>query len=187
MNDEPLTPEHGFPLRVIVPGYVGARSVKWLGEIHLQEHPSTNPYEARDYKIFPPEMTRQTAQWSRARPLEALGLNAVISSPQDGETLVAGPRRIQGYAVSAEESPVERVELSVDFAATWTTATIVERAGPYAWCFWEATVVLAPGDRQLIVRAWDVSKRTQPEDAGRLWNFAGYMNNAWHRVNIRVT
>ena len=100
MNDEPLTPEHGFPLRVIVPGYIGARSVKWLGEIQLQERPSTNPYEARDYKLFPPEMTRQTALWSRAQPLEELGLNAVISTPQDGETLAAGPMRIQGYAIS---------------------------------------------------------------------------------------
>jgi sulfite oxidase len=186
MNDEPLTPEHGFPLRVIVPGYIGARSVKWLGEIKLQENPSTNPYEARDYKLFPPEMTRQNADWNRAQPLQELGLNAVISTPQDGATLAAGQMRVQGYAISAEGSPVERVELSVDNASTWMTATIVERADPYAWCFWEVTVVLARGDRQLIVRAWDTSKRTQPEDASRLWNFAGYMNNAWHRVNIHV-
>jgi sulfite oxidase len=186
MNEEPLTPEHGFPLRVIVPGYIGARSVKWLGEIRLQERPSTSPYEARDYKVFPPEVTRQTVEWSRAQPLEELDLNAVISTPQDGETLAAGPRRIQGYAMSAEGSPVERVELSVDGAKTWTTATIVERADPYAWCFWEATVALVSGDRQLIVRAWDASKRPQPEDASRLWNFAGYMNHAWHRVHIHV-
>jgi sulfite oxidase len=186
MNGEPLTAEHGFPLRLIVPGYIGARSVKWLGEIQLQEHPSTNPYEARDYKVFPPEITRQTAEWSHAHPLEELSLNAVISTPHDGETLAAGSTRIQGYAVSAEGSPVERVELSVDFAATWTPASIVERADPYAWCFWEATVILAPGDRQLIVRAWDTSKRTQPEEASRLWNFGGYMNNAWHRVSIHV-
>jgi sulfite oxidase len=186
MNDEPLTPEHGFPLRVIVPSYIGARSVKWLSEIRLQERPSTNPYEARDYKVFPPEVTRQTVEWSRAQPLEELGLNAVISTPHDGETLAAGPTRIQGYAINGEGSPVQRVELSVDGAKTWTTATIVERSDPYAWCFWEATVALGPGDRQLIVRAWDASKRTQPEDTSRIWNFAGYMNNAWHRVNIHV-
>jgi sulfite oxidase len=186
MNDEPLTPEHGFPLRLVVPGYVGARSVKWLSEIRLQKHPSTNPYEARDYKVFPPEITRQTVDWTRAQPLEELSLNAVISTPQDGVALPAGPMRIQGYAISAEESPVERVDLSVDGAKSWTPATIVQRADPYAWCFWEAIVELASGDRKLIVRAWDASKRTQPEDARRLWNFAGYMNNAWHRVNIHV-
>jgi sulfite oxidase len=186
MNDEPLTPEHGFPLRGIVPGYIGARSVKWLGEIQLQERPTVNPYEARDYKIFPPGVTRPTVDWNSAQPLEDLGLNAVISTPQDDEMLAAGPMQVEGYAISAEGSPVERVELSADGGKTWMTATIVERADPYAWCLWEVTVTLTPGDRQLIVRAWDASKRTQPEDVGRVWNFAGYMNNAWHRVNIHV-
>ncbi|GLV61096.1 hypothetical protein KDH_79130 [Dictyobacter sp. S3.2.2.5] len=186
MNDEPLAPEHGFPLRVIVPGYIGARSVKWLGEITLQEHPSTNPYQARDYKLFPPEITAQTVDWSHEKPIEDLTLNAVITTPQEGETRAAGPTRIQGYAISAEGTPVERVELSIDAGKTWTPATIVERADPYAWCFWEVIVSLLPGDCQLIVRAWDASKQTQPEDIRPLWNFKGYMNKAWHRVHIHL-
>ena len=186
MNDEPLTPEHGFPLRVIVPGYIGARSVKWLREITLQERPSTNPYQARDYKLFPPEITAQTVDWSRAKPIEELILNTVITTPQEGETVAAGPTRIQGYAITSAGSPIERVELSIDGGKTWTTANIVKRADPYAWCFWEVTVALSPGDRQIIVRAWDASKQTQPEDVKQLWNFKGYMNNAWHRVNIHV-
>jgi len=187
MNDEPLTPEHGYPLRVIVPGYIGARSVKWLREIRLQEHISTNPYQARDYKIFPPEITAKTVDWSCGKTIEDLTLNAVINIPQEGETLAAGPTRIQGYAIAGEESPVERVELTVDGGKTWTTANIVERADPYAWCFWEATLVLPPGDCQIIVRAWDTSKHTQPEDVRQLWNFKGYMNNAWHGVNIHLS
>src|SRR5712692_2362917 len=112
MNDEPLAPEHGFPLRVIVPGYIGARSVKWLREIMLQEHPSTNPYQARDYKLFPPEITAQTADWSRGKTIEELILNAVITTPQEGETIATGPTRIQGYAITGARAPVERVELS---------------------------------------------------------------------------
>src|SRR2546426_4129895 len=187
MNDAPLAPEHGFPLRVIVPGYIGARSVKWLREITLQEHISTNPYQARDYKLFPPEITAQTADWSRAKPIEDLTLNAVITTPREGETVAAGPTRIQGYAITGEGTPVERVELSVDGGKTWTTANIVERADPYAWCFWEVTVALAPGDCQLIVRAWDASRQTQSEDVRPLWNFKGYMNDAWHRVKIHVS
>ncbi|GCE51294.1 sulfite oxidase [Thermosporothrix hazakensis] len=186
MNDEPLTPEHGFPLRLIVPGYIGARSVKWLGEITLQHHPSTNPYQTRDYKLFPSEVTAQTADWSRGKTLESLVLNAVITTPQAGETVAAGRVQVRGYAISGEEAPVERVELSVDDGQTWKTATIVERAGPYAWCFWELSLSLPPGDRQLIVRAWDTSKHTQPEDVRNLWNFKGYMNNACHRVTIHL-
>ncbi|HWS83202.1 MAG TPA: molybdopterin-dependent oxidoreductase [Ktedonobacteraceae bacterium] len=187
MNDEPLAPEHGFPLRVIVPGYIGARSVKWLREITLQEHPSTNPYQACDYKIFPPEITAKTVDWSRGKTIEDLTLNAVITTPQEGETVAAGPTRIQGYAITGEGVPVERVELSVDGGKTWTTANIGERAGPYAWCFWEVTLALSPGDCQMIVRAWDASRQTQPEDVRPLWNFKGYMNNAWHRVKIHVS
>lgn len=187
MNDEPLPPEHGFPVRLIVPGYIGARSVKWLREITLQEYPSTNPYQSRDYKIFPPEVTAETVDWSRGKTLEDLTLNAVINTPQEGKTLVAGPTRIQGYAIASEESPVERVELSVDGGKTWTTANLIERADPYAWCFWEAIVELSPGDYQILARAWDASKHTQPEDVRQLWNFKGYMNNAWHRVNIHLS
>ena len=187
MNDEPLAPEHGFPLRAIVPGYIGARCVKWLREITLQERSSTNPYQARDYKLFPPQITAQTADWSRGKTLEDLVLNAAITTPQEGETVAAGPTRIQGYAIAGKGAPVERVELSVDGGKSWMTATIFERADPYAWCFWEVPVALSPGDYQLRVRAWDTSKQTQPEDVKQLWNFKGYMNNAWHRVKIHVS
>src|SRR5260370_13221477 len=100
MNDEPLAPEHGFPLRVIVPGYIGARSVKWLRAIALQEHTSTNPYQARDYKLFPPEITAQTADWSCGKTIEDLILNAVITTPQEGENVAAGPTPIQGHSIT---------------------------------------------------------------------------------------
>jgi sulfite oxidase len=187
MNGEPLTPKHGFPLRAVVPGYIGARSVKWLREIILQDHVSTNPYQARDYKVFPPEITAETADWSRGKMLEELALNAVITTPKEGETRATGPTRVQGFAIASAETPVERVELSIDGGATWTTADIVRRADPYAWCFWEATLDLSPGDCQIIVRAWDASKQTQPEDVRQIWNFKGYMNTAWHSVNIHLS
>src|SRR5260370_27770614 len=128
MNDEPRAPEHGFPLRVIVPGYIGARSVKWLRAIALQEHTSTNPYQARDYKLFPPEITAQTADWSCGKTIEDLILNAVITTPQEGETVAAGPTRIQGYAITRAPAPVSRGEPSFDVGKTWTTANIAEVA-----------------------------------------------------------
>src|SRR6266704_1222620 len=137
-------------------------------------------------KAFPPEVTAQTADWSRGKTIEDLTLNAVITTPQEGETVAAGPTRIQGYAITGAGAPVERVELSIDGGKTWTTANLVERADPYAWCFWEVTVTLSPGDCQMIVRAWDASRQTQPEDVRQLWNFKGYMNNAWHKVKIHV-
>ncbi|HEY4386931.1 MAG TPA: molybdopterin-dependent oxidoreductase [Ktedonobacteraceae bacterium] len=187
MNGEPLTPEHGFPLRAVVPGYIGARSVKWVREIILQDHVSTNPYQARDYKIFPPEITEETADWSQGKMLEDLALNAVITTPKEGETRAMGPTQVQGFAIASAETPVERVELSLDGGATWTTADIVRRADHYAWCFWETTLDLAPGDCQIIVRAWDTSKQPQSEDVRQIWNFRGYMNTAWHSVTIHLS
>jgi sulfite oxidase len=187
MNDEALAPEHGFPLRVVVPGYIGARSVKWLGNVTLQERSSTNPYQARDYKTFPPEITGATVDWSRGRALEDLTLNSVITTPQEGESMAPGPTLVQGYAIAGERNPVGRVELSIDGGTTWMTANIIERADPYAWCFWEIAFTLSPGDYVMIVRAWDESGQTQPDDMGPLWNFKGYMNNAWHHVNVHVS
>lgn len=82
---------------------------------------------------------------------------------------------------------LECAELSIDRGETWMTTDIVERADPYAWCFWEVRSNLSPGDCALVVRAWDESGRTSPRDARSIWNFKGYMNNAWQRVEIRVS
>ncbi len=186
MNDAPLPREHGFPLRVLVPGYVGVRSVKWLREITLQRQPSTNPFQARDYKIFPPTVTAETVDWEQGEPLEEIALNAVICTPKSGETLPAGSLLARGYALTGAEAPVARVELSTDQGATWLPATIREQADRWAWCLWEVRLSLLPGKYQLLVRAWDAAGRTQPRDAHPLWNFKGYANNAWHQVQVSL-
>jgi sulfite oxidase len=184
INGQPLPPRHGFPLRAIVPGYIGARNVKWLASIILQEAPSTNYYQERAYKMFPPEIQARNADWTQGQMMGPLPLNSVIFSPTEGEMLQAGPISVQGYAVPGEGQLIERVELSSDGGTTWTTATLQEQAQLGTWCFWEVTVPLGPGTHQLIVRAWDTSGNTQPEDARQVWNWKGYLNNAWHRVNV---
>jgi sulfite oxidase len=185
MNDAPLPREHGFPVRVLVPGYVGARSVKWLRDITVQREPSTNYFEAHDYKWFPPEVTAAVADWSHTKPIEEIPLNAVICTPRDGELRRTGPTLVQGYAIAGEAAPVQRVELSLDGGATWTEADVGE-SDRWSWCYWEATVDLPRGDREIVVRAWDAAGRTQPADVRSLWNFKGYLNNAWHRVHVTV-
>ena len=187
MNGEPLTPMHGFPVRVVIPGYIGARSVKWLGAITLQDEPSHNYFQEKSYKLFPPSITQAPADMSQGKMLESLPLNAVICIPQNGQRLEAGPIRIQGYAFTGEGSPIKRVEVSADNGTTWTVATITERSDPWAWCFWETTLDLPRGPQQLLARAWDASGHTQPADARQLWNFKGYANNAWHRIHLNVT
>lgn len=186
MNEQPLTPRHGFPLRVIVPGYIGARNVKWLASIVLQDAPSTNYYQAHAYKLFPPHVQPESADWTQGQMLGTLPVNSVIFRPCEGEKLKAGPIWIQGYAVAGEGQQIARVELSNDEGASWTPATFLEQPQPWTWSFWEATLSLAPGNHQIIVRAWDTAGCTQPEDVRQVWNWKGYMNNAWHRINVVV-
>jgi sulfite oxidase len=182
INGRPLPPHHGFPLRVLVPGYIGARSVKWLAGIVLQDAPSSNYYQARAYKVFPSALQAENADWTQGQMLGPLPLNSVIFRPCAGELLEAGPVSIQGYASASEGHYIERVELSSDGGTTWTHATLQEQPRPWTWCFWEVTVSLGPGSHELIVRASDSAGCTQPADIRQVWNRKGYVNNAWHRV-----
>lgn len=185
MNGEPLAPEHGFPLRVVVGGYIGARSVKWLSSITLQKDPSTNYYQAREYKLFPLHVRAETADFSKGQMLGEIPLNAVICSPAEGETLTAGSVLVQGYAIAGGERRVDRVEVSADGGLTWADASLTEDGGrPASWHFWEANLEFAPGRRQIVVRATDSAGGTQPEHVGEVWNFQGYANNAWHRSTV---
>jgi sulfite oxidase len=186
MNGRPLPLDHGFPLRVLVPGYIGARSVKWLASIVLQDAPSTNYYQAHAYKVLPSPLQAENADWTQGQMLGPLPLNSVIFRPRAGELLKAGQMSIQGYASASEGHYIERVELSSDGGATWTHATLREQPQPWTWCFWEVTVPLGPGAPELIVRAWDSAGCTQPEDVRQVWNGKGYVNNAWHRVTVGV-
>jgi sulfite oxidase len=186
MNDEPLPPLHGFPLRVIVPGYIGARSVKWITNIHVQAHPSTNYFQAHAYKLFPADVQAEQADWASGQMLGELLLNAVICHPQEGEHLAAGPIRAEGYAIAGAGGSIERVELSVDEGATWTPVTRLSPSSPWAWRFWEATLTLPAGSYQIAVRAWDSAGGTQPQDVRQVWNWKGYLNHAWHRVKVVI-
>lgn len=192
MNGKPLPPDHGFPLRVVVPGYIGARSVKWLGEITVQATPSDNYYQARAYKLFPPEVGPETVDWKEGLMLGELPVQSVITRPGPDQDLTTGPTRIRGYALTGGNRTIERVDVSTDGGRSWTTAGLGVGAAaestprPGTWHLWEAEVNLPAGEHELVVRAWDSSANTQPEDVGPIWNFKGYISNAWHRVRVRV-
>jgi sulfite oxidase len=176
MNGAPLEPVHGFPLRAIVPGYIGARSVKWLERITLIAAPSENAFHARSYKLFAPDVRAEDADWDATEPLGETPLNSAICKvTSDG---------VAGWACAGGDRTVERVE--VDDGSGWRSTRLVGDAVPGAWRLWQAELALPPGDHVLAVRAWDSAGRTQPESPAALWNFKGYANNAWHRVRVRV-
>ena len=183
MNGVALAPDHGAPLRALVPGYLGARSVKWLAEAIVQEGPSENYYQQRDYKRLPPDMTAENVDWSRGEMLGELPVNSVICAPADGAGVAAGDVEFRGYAIAGGDRAIVRVELSADDGAVWTEATL-RPAGDWSWTLWRASLALAPGLHRIALRAQDSAGETQPEDLRAVWNFRGYVNNAWHRIEV---
>jgi sulfite oxidase len=186
MNGKPLPPAHGYPLRVIVPGYIGARSVKWLATIAVQDQPSTNYFQARTYRLYPSRVRSETTQ-EQGFSLGETPVNSAICQPGHG-AVVSGPRVLaRGYALTGGTREIERVETSLDHGASFTTARIPDGHHPCGWRLWETELALGPGVHELAVRAWDSAASTQPESPQGIWNLKGYLNNSWHRVRFTVT
>ena len=184
MNGEPLPPAHGFPLRAVVPGYVGARSVKWLAAITVAREPSASYYQARSYRLFAPHVSAAEARPEDGLPLGELAVNAAICRPQEGERVPAGGVVVAGWAIGGGRRSVARVDVSGDAGKTWATAELRRGDAPWSWTFWSAELELDLGPRELVARAFDSAANTQPERADGIWNFKGYANNACPRVAV---
>jgi sulfite oxidase len=184
MNGEPLPPVHGGPLRVVVPGYFGARSVKWLEQIELRAEPYDGYFQETAYRILRPD----------EEPAPGLGielgeilLNTDILSAGDDAPLRAGsPFELRGYALAGGGRSVARVDVSCDGGETWQAAQLLDDLGPWAWRLWSHRVELPQGDHEIRARAWDSSGATQPESPVTVWNPKGYMNTSWGRMRITV-
>jgi sulfite oxidase len=183
MNDKPLTAEHGFPLRAVVPGYIGARSVKWLKKIVVSDRPSPNHYLAVAYKLITEETPAAVAA---AAPLYEYALNSVIAVPAPDATLAAGKFKIQGFALpgGATGSTLKTIEVSTDSGQSWAAATITSTVKDFCWALWKAEIILTPKTERLLVRATDSTGQSQPRDMA--WNAKGYQYNAWHQVPVTV-
>jgi sulfite oxidase len=106
--------------------------------------------------------------------------------PADGATVSAGPVDVRGYAFAGGDRYVARVDVSIDGGVSWGEAELLDDLGRWAWRHWRITVDLPPGEHELVVRAWDSSAATQPDDEAGLWNPKGYVNNARPRIRIRA-
>jgi sulfite oxidase len=155
MNREALPPEHGFPLRVVVPGFAGVRSPKWLARITVQDRPSDAKPQARDYMLFPPNIRKETADWSKGVPIYNMPLNSAICEPVPMAELDAGPTVLRGYA-SATAREIVRVDVSSDGGRNWIQADLEhDPEAPWSWTLWQTTLDLPIGEHDLTVRAWD--------------------------------
>ncbi|HEX7024873.1 MAG TPA: sulfite oxidase, partial [Gemmatimonadales bacterium] len=186
LNGVPLPPANGFPLRAVVPGWIGARSVKWLGRITLLAEPSGNYFQSRAYRVQREVVADDPRDVTSGVAMSGVPLNAVILDPEPGQSLRPGPLTVRGWAMGSEGRTVTAVELSADGGECWLPARLTRVGGPWTWSFWESTIELAPGTRTLVARATDRDGATQPETVRETWNVKGYGNNAWHRVTISV-
>ena len=182
MNGAPLQPQHGYPLRLIVPGWFGMASVKWLARIEAIEHSFDGPQQ-QAYRY------RQSED-DAGDPVDLIRVRSLITPPGVPDFLTrtrvveAGAYRIEGRAW-AGRLQVSRVEFSSDGGATWTDAELEPAMGEFTWRSWSAQWHATPGEHVLCVRATDEAGTRQP--ASQPWNYHGMGNNMLHRVEVLAT
>ena len=194
-NGEKLRPDHGFPVRVIIPGYIGGRMIKWLTSIKVTSEPSDNFYHFRDNRIMPPHVTSELAEqegwWEKPEYIfNELNINSAISSPAHDEKIPVFPGEkytVKGYAYSGGGRAITRVEVSIDGGHNWRLAQhkqppLSMYGKQWSWAHWSYELPcdeLASCD-EIMCRAWDESNNTQPRDL--TWNLMGMGNGSWFRV-----
>jgi len=180
MNGRPLEPQHGAPLRLIVPGWYGMASVKWLTGIEAVAEPFMGPQQAGSYNIrMSPDDPGERITRIRVRAL--MTPPGRPDFPTLERTADAGPTRLFGRAWSGEAT-VEQVEVGID--GDWHEAVLGEQVGDFAWRSWSFLWQATPGEHELSCRATDALGRSQPLEQD--WNEGGYCNNMVQTIRVRV-
>ncbi|XP_029288391.1 sulfite oxidase, mitochondrial [Cottoperca gobio] len=202
MNGQDLPADHGYPVRVVVPGTVGARNVKWLGKIIVSAEESKSHWQQNDYKGFSPGTDWDTVDFKSAPAIQELPIQSAITSPANGAVVDRSLEEVtvKGYAWSGGGREVVRVDVSLDGGKTWQVAQLrssekgqaPEPSPPpgraWAWKLWEVTAPL-PAEAQeleIVCKAVDNSYNMQPDTVPPIWNLRGVLSNAWHRVTVVI-
>jgi sulfite oxidase len=203
MDGDPLPRDHGFPLRIIVPGYAAVRNVKWINKIELSKDEAEGPWQrGLNYKVLPPDVRdANDIDLSKIPSITELGVYSGITSIDAvegyvsnytvGETVLV---KASGWAYSGGGRNIVRVDLTGDGAKTWKSATLQEgtdqRYGRgWAWTFWECTmpaIVQDDGSVHLYSKGVDLAFNVQPESCAHQWNVRGLGNNSWFRKKAQL-
>jgi DMSO/TMAO reductase YedYZ molybdopterin-dependent catalytic subunit len=182
MNGQPLPPQHGFPARLIVPGWYGMAHVKWLGAIEVIQSAFEGFQNATAYRL-------RTQPGEAGSPVSRIEPRALIVPPgfpdfmSRARFVHPGAVTLVGRAWSGW-GPVERVEVSTDGGATWSPAVVEATRNRWSWSRFTFTWQAEPGDYELLARAFDGSGRAQPIEAE--WNRGGFANNSAQRLKAVV-
>jgi sulfane dehydrogenase subunit SoxC len=184
VNDVPLPPQHGFPLRLVVPGWYGMTSVKWLSRITLRDRPFDGYQMSHSYRV-------RLEEDEPGEPITTIAPRSLMVPPGIPEFLTRariverGACELVGRAWSGG-GEVVAVEVSADGGSTWSAAELGDVSlGRWAWRSWRFLWGAEPGEHELCCRARDETGAEQPLDAP--WNLGGYKNNAVQRVPVTVT
>lgn len=213
MNGSPLPARHGAPVRAIIPGIIGARSVKWLDTVVISSQESQNHYQQRDYKMLPPEATsperaEDLGAWDTTPAMQDNPINSVVAVPaHDGDEVrrdAGGRVRLAGYAIpQGKGGPLDRVQVSIDHGRTWEDARILDDGdentthptnrgkgrGKFSWVLWEIEMDANPAENVSIWskatdRAGNTMKENVPEGN---WNLRGVGYNAVQgRTDVKI-
>jgi DMSO/TMAO reductase YedYZ molybdopterin-dependent catalytic subunit len=179
MNGEQLADKHGFPIRLIVPGWYAVSSVKWLHRIRAVDEPFMGPFQSVDYVIL-----KKTNDYKHAEPLPPVLINSSVASPTEEQEIPLGKNIINGYAWAGSQS-VTKVEISTDGGKHWSDANFVDPDVQYSWRRWSFEWdVQKPGEYTIMSKATNGIGEVQPLKAK--WNAKGYLNNSIHTVRVHV-
>ncbi len=185
MNGAPLNHDHGYPARVLAPGWIGAASCKWLTEIKVLDKEFEGNFMKPGYR-FPnhPGKPGEAVNPDDTHPVTTLSVKSLIALPSEGFVAKSRSMKIQGTAW-AGEADIVKVDISADGGSTWHEAKLGHQQAKYAWRLWSYHWK-APqaGDFTLLSRATDNQGRLQP--ATPVWNPSGYLYNAYDQVKIHV-
>jgi DMSO/TMAO reductase YedYZ molybdopterin-dependent catalytic subunit len=183
MNGAPLPPQHGFPLRLVVPGWYGMTSVKWLDRIELLDEPFAGYQQATGYRMRT-EPDEPGEPVSRMLPRSLMIPPGIPDFATRERRLDAGPCTLRGRAWSGAGT-IERVEVSTDGGERWSDAQLGPQPSRWAWRAWRFDwEPPGAGEYVLCCRATDATGAVQPVEAA--WNLGGYANNGVHRVPVLV-
>ncbi len=188
MNGEPLPPIHGFPLRLVAPGYPASASGKWLRRLWIRNRVHDGPkMTGHSYRV-PRQPVAPGVEVPEAdmRIIETMPVKSLVTRPASGvRHSVVGPLAVRGHAW-AGDGPVAAMHLSADFGATWIACHLEEPENRFAWQRWEGNIPFdIPGHHEVWARATDHAGRMQPMVTPG-WNPRGYLNNAMHRIAVTV-
>ncbi|KAG6907458.1 hypothetical protein DXG01_008842 [Tephrocybe rancida] len=181
MNGEPLPKIHGAPLRVVVTGYIGARSAKWVYKINALAEPSLGPVQSQEYLYYTSQIGKQNTKFSNGFSIQQMPVSSAIITPEDKQVVIHdGKVTLRGWAYSGGGNWVQRVEVSADGGSVWYACEEEDLTEKHyhAWRLWKIDIpVDAEGWLEFCVRTWDSSNNTEPTFVRSAWKIKIYSVN----------